>query len=206
MKKIIALILVLAISLVSPVCCAFADDGGYDFSDWDDGQMEFLSEQVKEEMSKRGLAVPEQTSDDWKLQCTKCGKSVPNSSSFCLYCGNHLHEEGNSTMILESDTGKAEIVGLASIPDDFLSDSNTLDPSKLVMVLVKYTNFTEDERQFQRDFYVRAYQDGIELSSNYGSYHRDVCREVDNFFKSVLQNGTITIGSVFVPRRCPGRP
>ena len=37
MKKIIALILVLAISLVSPVCCAFADDGGYDFSDWDDG-------------------------------------------------------------------------------------------------------------------------------------------------------------------------
>lgn len=197
MKKVIALILVLAISLVSPLCYAFADDyQGYDFSNWDDGQIEFLSEQVKGEMSKRGLAAPEQTSDDWNLQCTKCGKSVPNSSSFCLYCGTPLRSAGDSSTVLQTETGRAEIIGLVPVPAGFLSDEDA-DPSKHTIIVVKYTNFTDEERQFQNEFQMKAYQNGTELS-HAGSYRAGVSQEVENFFKNVILNGSVTIGRAYV--------
>ena len=158
--------------------------------------MEFLSEQVKEEMSKRGLAVPEQTSDDWKLQCTKCGKSVPNSSSFCLYCGTPLRSAGGSSAVLQTETGRAEIIGLLPVPAGFLSDENA-DPSKHTIVVVKYTNFTDEERQFQKEFQMKAYQNGTELSY-VRSYRAGISQEVENYFKNVILNGSVTIGQAYV--------
>ena len=196
MKQFLAFILVLALSVSLPLCHASADYENYDFSEWQDDEIEFLFSQAKEEMSKRGLAVPEQTSDDWNLQCTKCGKSLPDSCSFCLYCGTPLRSVGDSSTVLQTETGRAEIIGLLPVPAEFFSDKNA-DPSKHTIVAVKYTNFTDEARQFQKEFQVKAYQNGVELST-VGSYRSGVSQEVENCFKNVLLNGSITIGRAYV--------
>ena len=132
------------------------------------------------------------------IQCPRCGESVPNYSNFCLYCGCPLKPVGNPESVLESETGKAEIVGLAAVPDGCLA-GDTLDSSQLIMALVQYTNYSEDDRQFQKDFKIKAYQNGVELSNNTGSYYPDKCpKEYNNYSKTVLQNGSITVGRFFV--------
>ena len=98
--------------------------------------------------------------------------------------------------MLESDTGRAELLGIKSIPEGFLVDKNE-SPDQYTMVLVKYTNLVDEERQFQREFRVKAYQNGVELSSFAGGSYPNICQEHDNFFKSVLQNGSITVGRIF---------
>ena len=132
------------------------------------------------------------------IQCQRCGETIPDYSNFCLYCGNPLRPVSNSESVLESETGRAEIVGLAPVPDDFLGSSSSYTSSDLIMVLVQYTNLSEEDRQFQNEFWIEAYQNGVELSSKFGSYYSGTCREYDNFSKTLLQNGTITVGRIFV--------
>ncbi len=136
--------------------------------------------------------------EEGTIQCKRCGESVPDYSNFCLYCGCPLRPVNESETVLESETGRAELIGLAAVPDGCLS-SDTLDSSQLIMVLVQYTNYSDDDRQFQKEFKIKAYQNGVELSNSIGSYYPDKCPpEFNNYSKTVLQNGSITIGRFFI--------
>ena len=135
--------------------------------------------------------------EEGTIRCPRCGETIPDYSIFCLYCGNPLRPVGNSELVLESETGRAEIVGLAPVPDGFLA-SSSFASSDLVMVLVQYTNLAEEDKKFQNQFWIEAYQNGVELSDDFGSYHKGICREYDNFSKTLLQNGTVTVGRIFV--------
>lgn len=50
----------------------------------------------------------------------------------------------------------------------------------------------------QHDFWFRAFQNGVELDSNFGSYRSDLYSPLSDYFKEVMMGGTITAGKYFL--------
>jgi len=96
--------------------------------------------------------------------------------------------------------GKGRVVyhGWSHLPEGFLAkkqDGSSYDLSKTLLVDFDYTNLEDAEKQMQRDFWVRAYQNGVELDSSFSSYYsNDSCKTAENAYKNVIQDGTITVG------------
>lgn len=101
---------------------------------------------------------------------------------------------------LTTEDGMAEIkyAGWEYIPDGVLAEE-TVDASKVIVVLMGYTNHREDEpSQMQGDFWYRVFQNGVELDSQFCSYHSNSYAPLEDFFKEVMMGGTVTAGRFFL--------
>ena len=77
----------------------------------------------------------------------------------------------------------------------FVNSDN--DPDKTIIINFDYTNKEAKPKSYQNDFWVRAYQNGTEVDFS-GSYNPEACPEtIENQYKTVLENGTITVGLMF---------
>lgn len=105
---------------------------------------------------------------------------------------NSEKADNEGAISVQHSTGKAVFKGWEFAPDDFLVDEKYKD-KKAIIVNFDYTNLEDKEKQFQNDFWIRLYQNGVELESD-GTYHDENSPTVKNFFKSVIKDGNITIG------------
>ena len=72
------------------------------------------------------------------------------------------------------------------------------DPDKTIIVNFDYTNKEKTPKLYSDDFWVRAYQNGVELDWP-GSYSSEACPDsVNNTYSQILQDSTTTIGLMFV--------
>ena len=105
-----------------------------------------------------------------------------------------LNDSGiENISITNSDgSGQAVLKSWQYAPEGFLI-SNDYKSEDILMVMVDYTNLGSQEKMMQQDFYVRAYQNGVELVATPCSYHDEKCREAGNITRRVLGGGTITV-------------
>lgn len=94
---------------------------------------------------------------------------------------------------IEKTTGKAQYNSWSYIPDGFLADE-AYKPEDGIVVNFDYTNLEDKEKSMQSDFWVSAYQNGVEIDSSFCSYYPGVAESIDNASKKVLKGGTITVG------------
>jgi predicted small lipoprotein YifL len=97
------------------------------------------------------------------------------------------------TIDLTLETGRAVYKDWSYLPDGFLAD-DSYDPSNGILVNFDYTNLEDDEKTMSSDFWVRAYQNGVELDYAFCSYYSNVLETAENMHKNVLNGGTITVG------------
>lgn len=72
------------------------------------------------------------------------------------------------------------------------------DPAKTLVLNFDYTNTENEPKDYMSDFWICAYQNGVELNGP-SSYRPDAAPEsVQNAYNSVLKDGTLTIGIAFV--------
>ena len=109
--------------------------------------------------------------------------------------GTEASADGNIEpveVVTVDGSAKAVVRSWQLAPEGFTSDPKYQD-KPLLMVFVDYTSLEEDGRMMQTDFWVRAYQNGVELPETPCSFNPDIVPEVANQFRSVLQGGTITV-------------
>ena len=95
----------------------------------------------------------------------------------------------DGTLVMENARGKIEYAGWSYAPENMYTKC---DPDHAVLVYFDYTNYEDAEKQCQKDFWITAYQNGVELDDP-GSYHSGVSKEKENYFKNVLKDGKIRI-------------
>ena len=130
------------------------------------------------------------------MNCPSCAGEIPDYSNFCLYCGISVGGL-DDTAVLTTDMGKVKILGIATVPDDFFSSSNINKEEDFVLALVEFTSYAEGSAQFQKNFNLTCFQNGVEMDDYIGSYYSNRCTEYDNFYKELRKNGTIVLGRIF---------
>ena len=160
-----------------------------------------------------GTAKPQ--SGEWT--CSECGET--NTGKFCTNCGaarpgtetssqeneqddnNVVINEDTSVLYIENDDGILEYAGFEMNNKNFYKSSSSDDEFENVIILkFNYTNKTNDEKEMQDDFSVKAYQNGVEMDKA-GAYivNDTLPKEVDNYFQSVIKDGTICAAQSYVP-------
>lgn len=127
--------------------------------------------------------------------------SVDKFNKLTAYTGSESGEGGNENadgsvenpITIEKSTAKAQYKDWSFAPDGFLGDESYQAENTLI-VDFDYTNLADGEKSMQSDFWVRAYQNGVELNSSFCSYYPGVVPSIDNMNKNVLKDGTITVG------------
>ena len=127
--------------------------------------------------------------------------SVDKFNKLATYTGGENAEGGSETgdssvenpITIEKSTAKAQYKDWSFAPDGFLGDSSYKAENTLI-VDFDYTNLADGEKSMQSDFWVRAYQNGVELANSFCSYYPGVVPSIDNMYKNVLKDGTITVG------------
>ena len=100
-------------------------------------------------------------------------------------------------LFTEDGTGELKYSGCEYLPDGVMTDENYAD-AKILAVLMDYTNTSDDPKMQQDDFWYRAYQNGVELDSSFGSYNPDLYEPLSDYFKEVMMGGTVTTGQYFL--------
>ena len=106
-------------------------------------------------------------------------------------------EEGSIDLFNEDGTGELKYAGWEYLPDGVMADEQYVN-EKFLVVLMDYTNTSDEPKQQQNDFWYRAYQNGVELDSSVGSYHSDMYEPLSDYFKEVMMGGTVTTGKYFL--------
>lgn len=127
--------------------------------------------------------------------------SVDKFNKLAAYTGSGNGEGGSENadssvenpITIEKSTAKAQYKDWSFAPDGFLGDSSYQAENTLI-VDFDYTNLADGEKSMQSDFWVRAYQNGVELANSFCSYYPGVVPSIDNMYKNVLKDGTITVG------------
>jgi hypothetical protein len=118
------------------------------------------------------------------------GGSAEGSTDTTVSTGGSVSGEA---IDLTLETGRAVFKDWSYLPDGFLAD-DSYDPSNAILVNFDYTNLEDTAKSMQSDFWVRAYQNGVELENSFCSYYPDVLETVDNLWTNVLNGGTVTVG------------
>jgi hypothetical protein len=108
--------------------------------------------------------------------------------------------ENAGGLYLESSTGSMEFHGFVMNDTNFKMHSGDEAFVNAIILNFDFTNKTSEPQQSQQQFGITAYQNGVELDSPSSSIvdeNRPI--EVDNFYKSALDGGTITVGRPVVP-------
>ena len=93
---------------------------------------------------------------------------------------------------LSLEDAEATFVGWMRAPEGYVAQKGYTD-DQCFIALFEYTNLEDAQKQMSQDFWVRCYQNGVELDSVSSSYN-GVCKEAENRFKMVIQGGKITVG------------
>lgn len=102
-------------------------------------------------------------------------------------------------LTLETELGAITYAGFVMNDQNFkVSGSNS--PVETLVVMFDYTNKEDEENQLQNHFWIRAYQNGVEMDSPGSWSNNDTLPpEVDNFYKNLLKGGTICAARAYVP-------
>ena len=145
------------------------------------------------------LSVTETEEDSAEAEEIEAMDSAENALIDGLEEAEEPEKPENATIDLfsEDGTGELKYAGWEYLPDGVMTDENYAD-AKILVVLMDYTNTSDDPKQQQDDFWYRAYQNGVELDSSFGSYNPDLYEPLSDYFKKVMMGGTVTAGKYFL--------
>ena len=107
--------------------------------------------------------------------------------------------EDAGNLFLETAGGTLLYTGFL-LNDQNFKTSGSSDYIETLLILFDYSNKEDQEKQVQSDFRIQAYQYGVELSKASSWISSETLpEEVNNTYKTVLKNGTISAAIPFVP-------
>ncbi|MBR2761389.1 MAG: DUF5067 domain-containing protein [Solobacterium sp.] len=127
------------------------------------------------------------------LSLIACGSSGGSSAGASSSGGG----SSSDTLHFELKTGILDYADYEYVGKGFYAGGSG-DPEKTVCFNFNYTNLDSDPKSYYQDFWVNAYQNGTELDTASGYSYSNAPETVENTSKTVLQNGTIKVGVVYV--------
>lgn len=108
--------------------------------------------------------------------------------------------ESSGGLFLEAAEGSMAFHGFVMNETNFKKNSNDENFVKTIVLNFDFTNKASEPQQSQQQFGIAAYQNGVELDSPSSSIvDSNRPEEVDNFYQTALDGGTITVGRPFIP-------
>lgn len=106
-------------------------------------------------------------------------------------------EEEPTSLLFDLENGSLEYKSYQYAGNGFFSN-NDGDPSKTIIIEFDYTNKSEEGREYSRDFWIEAYQNGNKLETP-GSYNPEgVPKSFKDSWEPVGKGGTALVGKAFV--------
>ena len=109
--------------------------------------------------------------------------------------GNETEEA--TTLRFELDNGILEYKSYQYAGNGFYG-GNEGDPSKTIILEFEYTNKTDQSRSFTQDFWVNAFQNGMNLNNPGGYSPAGVPKSVQDAYSPIGKGSTAVIGQAFV--------